>query len=235
MGFFRGTALSASVLMLLWTAACKPSETVAQQKSPVTPITGIDISNHQGEVDFDKVKKAGVSYVFIKATQGNTFQDPLFRNDFDGASQAGLAVGAYHFYMTDDDPRDQFKNYVELVSLGRGHLPPVVDIEALSKDTRPEFIADLQIFLDLLEEEYGAKPIIYSGKKFAKKHLEGFSHYPLWLAEYEVEEPSLPTAGWNSWTFWQWTQSARVDGIDGPVDGDRFNGDHVSFQGFLLP
>lgn len=196
-------------------------------------VIGIDISKYQGKVDFEKVKDAGINYIFIRATEGITYQDPNFKTNFLSAQDAGITVGAYHFYETNDDPEDQLKNFTSLVTLKSGDLPPVIDIEKLHKKDDKKLTENLQKFLDGLETHYGVKPIVYTGLNFSNKHLTGFGNYPLWLAEYGRDEPKLPN-GWANWTFWQWSQSHTISGITGDVDADRFNGDKSSFLNMLI-
>lgn len=211
-------------------------ETPPAAQSPSTisyKITGIDISKYQGTVDFEKVKASGVKYVFIRATEGNTYQDPSFASNIAAARTAGLATGVYHFYETNDEPLSQLENYKSIVFLRPGDLPPVIDIEKLHKQDKSNLIKNIQTFLNGLEAHYGAKPILYSGRNFADEYLTQFGDYPLWLAEYEVGEPKLPRE-WSNWTFWQWSQSTIINGVDGPVDADRFNGDESRFRNLLI-
>ena len=196
-------------------------------------IVGIDISRHQGKINFEKVKAAGISYIFIRATDGVTYQDPNFKTNVASAQAAGIAIGAYHFYETNDDPIAQFRNFKNVVTLKPGDLPPVIDIERLHNHDEVKFTKNIQKFIYAFEVHYGVKPIIYSGRDFSNKYLTEFGSYPLWLAEYEVDDPKLPT-GWDDWTFWQWSQSDTISGIKGDVDADRFNGDEVSFHNMLI-
>ena len=227
------------LVLLLVLTTCKnvpteaPSEDTSS-KAPTQHLLGVDVSQYQGTVDFEKVKAAGVSFAYIKATQGNTWQSPDYKADFEAARAAGLIVGFYHYYMTDDAPQTQFDNFTSHVDLGEGDLPPVVDIEALHKNTRPDLADDLRQFLSMLEGKYGVKPIIYSGVNFANEYLSGFGNHPLWLAEYGVDQPKTPS-GWESWAFWQYSQSGTVDGVNGPVDLDRFSGTHQQLQALLIP
>lgn len=196
-------------------------------------IIGVDISKYQGTVDFQKAKASGIKYVFIRATEGNTYQDANFESNYASARAVGLAIGVYHFYETNDEPLSQLENFKSIVSLRSGDLPPVIDIEKLHKRNKSNLIENIRTFLNGLESHYGAKPILYSGHNFSNEHLTQFGDYPLWLAEYEVDEPQLP-AGWSSWTFWQWSQSSTIGGINGQVDADRFNGDELSFSKLLI-
>jgi len=196
-------------------------------------LTGIDISKYQGKIDFEKVKAAGIQYVFVRATEGITYQDAFFKQNFKEAREAGLIIGAYHFYETDDDPVSQLKNFTSLVTLQSGDLPPVVDIEKLHDNDKKDLTSNIQTYLDGLEQHYKTKPIIYSGKNFANKYITSFSDYPLWLAEYQSLYPTLPQ-GWDKWTFWQYSQTGKVDGVSTDVDINRYNGAESSFKEILI-
>ncbi len=202
-------------------------------KENVNEIIGIDVSKYQGTIDFNSVKAAGVRYIFIRATEGITYQDPDFTSNFSSARTAGLVASAYHFYETNDAPDAQLENFKNLVSLQAGDLPPVIDIEKLHNQDQANLVENLTTFLNGLESHYKVKPIIYSGRNFSNEYLTKFGDYPLWLAEYGVDEPSLPS-GWSNWTFWQWSQSSEVNGIKGAVDADRFNGDESRFRDLLI-
>lgn len=196
-------------------------------------ITGVDVSKYQGKVDFKKVKASDIHYVFVRATEGITYQDAEFASNLKAAREAGLVVGAYHFYETNDAPADQLQNFTQLVKLQKGDLPPVVDIEKLHNNDKSHLIEHIQTFLSGLESHYGVKPILYSGEKFANQYMSNFGNYPLWLAEYEVASPKVPQ-GWTDWSFWQWSQSGHIEGVEGAVDLDRFNGGRAGFNRLLI-
>ena len=206
---------------------------VTSEKVKTFSVRGLDISKYQGSVDFSQLKANGFHYVFIRATEGITYQDEDYKSNYAAAKKAGLKVGVYHFYESDDDPIAQLENIKDLVELTVGDLAPVIDIEKLHQKDDKSLAENLKKLLDGLESHYGIKPIIYTGKNFANQYLFGFNDYPLWLAEYEVEQPTLPS-GWQDWTFWQWSQSGTVNGIVGVVDMDRFNGSHALFEKLLI-
>lgn len=197
-------------------------------------INGVDLSKWQGAVDFAQIKQAGNAYVFIKATQGATGADPNYARNIGAARAAGLAAGSYHFYTTNDTAEVQFAQFAKTASVQHGDLPPVVDLEVLSSNSLPDLATEVVRFLNLLEKQYGAKPIIYSGRNFANEYLKGLADYPLWLAEYNNDpSPQLPL-DWSAWTFWQYSQSGSVAGVSGQVDLDRFNGDRERFRALLI-
>ncbi len=220
------------ILVLFWSLLLGCSQNKVIESSTINT-SGIDVSSHQGKIDFGKVYRGGIGYVFIRATDGVTYQDPQFRTNYQNAKAAGLIVGAYHFYRNEDDPLEQLNNFTRNTDLTKGDLAPVVDIEKLSKSGDGNFVKDLTVFLDGLEKHYHVKPIIYSGKNFTNAHLAHFSDHVLWLAEYGVEQPEIPE-WWDNWAFWQWSQSGRVDGITQVVDMSRFNKKVYDFQQLLI-
>jgi len=188
-------------------------------------VQGIDVSNHQGTVDWNAVRQAGKIFAFMKATDGITYTDPEFATNWSGARAANLLRGAYHFYETNDDPTAQAQNFLSAVQLEPGDLPPVVDIERTkSGESASQIVKDLQTWLDVVEQATGLVPIIYTSNGYWNSlGTSAFGRYPVWIAEYGVDSPTVP-AGWTSWTFWQSSESGTVSGISGSVDLDVFQG-----------
>lgn len=208
------------------------AESVAPQAgSPA----GIDVSHFQGTVDWQKVRQAGIAFAIAKATQGDGYEDPMFRVNWPAMKAAGLIRGAYDFYDVADDPATQAREFISRVSLEAGDLPPVVDIETMNgaADTIAGLAADLRTYLDLLSAHYGVKPIIYTGPGFWNAHVnESFGDFPLWVAVY-ADAIELPH-GWSTWTIWQHSQTGTIEGVDGAVDLDRFNGDREALEALTL-
>ena len=178
-------------------------------------IVGIDISAHNGEIDFEKVRDAGVKFVYIKATEGGTFKDRRFIENLRQAQEAGLKVGAYHFFRFDTPGYLQGLNFAASIKGRALDLPAVIDIEEF---TNPNFqttrlvLERLTDMADYLEER-GYRIMFYTNKKgyarFIRGRLEG---YPLWLCSLG----SLPDE--PDCDIWQATHHGRVDGIDSDVD-----------------
>ncbi len=189
-------------------------------------INGIDVSHYQGTVDWSAVKNDGIVFAFAKATDGITYTDPQFQVNWKAMQTAGLLRGAYHFYETADDPTSQAQNFIAaLGTLAANDLPPVVDIETFKRNFGSASIAaNLQIWLDTVEQAVGCKPIIYTNTNFWNQYVSGdFSSYSLWIADYGVSQPKIPST-WKSWSFWQSSQSGSVAGVTGTVDMDVFAG-----------
>ena len=217
--------------------ASQPTPATQPQAEPATPeplrplSRGIDVSGHTHEVDWQQVADAGYDFAFAKATEGVDLEDPQFASNWQAMAEAGLVRGSYHFYVTEDDPNDQAAFFIQTVTLEPGDLVPVVDVELIGHGTQTDWVDNLRIFLRLIEEHYGVTPMIYTSPSFWEAHLDdSFGSYPLWIAEYGVDEPTLP-AGWERWALWQHTQSAEVPGVpNGADEGADLNRVHPEVE-----
>ena len=198
------------------------------------PVLGVDVSSHSGAVDWRQVRTAGHTFAFVKATEGVDLADPAFSENWRAMKAAGVVRGAYHFYVTEDDPDQQAEFFISNVSLEPGDLAPVVDVELLGHDTQPGLAGRLRRWLELVEAHYGIRPILYTSPNFWDQNLDDtFGIYPLWVAEYGVEAPRLP-AGWQSWALWQYQADAEVPGVESGADLNRL-GQDIDLSAFLLP
>jgi lysozyme len=190
---------------------------------------GIDVSQDQGTVTWGPVAAAGYAFAFIKATDGETYVDPLFGQNWAGAKAAGLLRGAYHFFRAEDDPQAQAEFFWQTVGGGSagggiGELPLVVDVEESMSQSNSVVIANLTSFLASLQQWSGQQPMIYTDSGFWNSlGTSAFGGHPLWVAEYGVTAPTLPS-GWAVWDFWQTSETGSVAGIQGSVDLDVFSG-----------
>lgn len=189
-----------------------------------TEYHGIDVSNHQGYIDWKTVAKdENVQFVYIKATEGATYVSPTFEEHIAGARKAGMKVGCYHFLRSSSYIRDQFANFTKYCRKDEQDLAPLIDIEVIGSWEPHEVADSVKLFADLLEEHYGVCPVIYTGSNFFKKYLQSqFSEgYELFIAKYSEEEPELPEG--VAYTLWQFTDCGEVGGIRTDVDQSRFN------------
>lgn len=197
-------------------------------------IPGIDVSHWQREIDWSEVKRSGVKFAFIKATEfpdkrTSLFIDGEMRKNITGASANGIFWGAYHFFRTHIDPVIQAKVYCETVGTFDS-LPPVLDLEvAGSKGERLNH--KVRQFLDEAERITNKRPIIYTSGGFWRSYLgyEKRAHtdwaraYPLWVAQYTTLWPS-PLYPWAGWEFWQYSDKGKIPGVITHVDLNWFNG-----------
>jgi lysozyme len=201
--------------------------------SSSTQTNGLDVSHFQDTVDWPQVFQAGYLFAFIKATDGITYVDPMFATNWSGAQAAGLLRGAYHFFEANDDPQQQAENFLNTVTLQSGDLPPVLDVESSSTSSQVStatIIQSIATWLQTVQQATGRTPIIYTNPGYWNSlATTQFSGYPLWVAEYGVASPTLPT-GWTSWAFWQFSQTGQIPGITTAVDLDLFQGSLQSLQ-----
>jgi lysozyme len=176
--------------------------------------------------------KAPVSFVIIKATEGMTLVDDKFDYNFREARENGLIRGAYHFFVPGTDAKEQAHFFIRNVTLESGDLPPVLDVEKIGKLSKETLATDVKTWLDIVEQHYGVKPILYTGYNFKLKYLDAemFDVYPYWIAHYYVEALKYS----EPWHFWQHTDRGEVLGIQGRVDCNVFNGSLEDLSLLLL-
>ena len=157
------------------------------------PVWGVDVSNWQGTIDWQKLHSQGVSFAFIKATEGSGHTDDSIRYNLDNASETGIKISAYHFFSFDSSGETQAANYIASVGKDEIDMPPVVDIEyygdkKIHKPSSEETEAILRPLLERLEEYYGVKPIIYTTIPAYFRYVKSeFSDYPLWIRSVNFE------------------------------------------------
>ncbi len=189
-------------------------------------IVGIDISHHNGKIDWTKVKRKcpDLEFVYIKCTEGATYVDPKFKTNAEGALAQGYNVGAYHYFRMTSGAREQFQHFKENMEGVGLNLIPMVDVEKTDGKTKAELQDSLQVMLNLLEEEYGTKPMIYGiNASYNKLCAPRFNSYPLYIGLYGDEEPVITGVG--HYTIWQYSESGIIKGIPKDVDFCRFHPD----------
>lgn len=185
---------------------------------------GIDVSNHNGKINWSKVKSDGVELVYIKATEGTTYQDLWLENHYQGAKSVGLCTGFYHFLVGTSQPESQAHNFYNQIKDKKNDLIPCLDIEVSGFD-----VGDYALrFLKKFKELSGMNMVIYTGAYFSRDNLplEIKKNYPLWLAHYGVEpwKSNLVTlAGFTILAGHQYTEKGHINGINTNVDMNVFN------------
>jgi lysozyme len=194
------------------------------------PVQGIDVSNWQGDIDWNKVRAAGTQFAFIKATEGGDYLDAKFRQNWYGAKRAGIPRGAYHMLFWCRSAREQALWFVRNVPPDADALPPVLDLEwnhhsrSCPQNAPPEVALEkVKIILEVMESHTGKRPIIYTDVAFHRDVLEGeLAGYNFWLRSVAAEPHEIFRN--RPWLFWQFTTTGHVPGIDVPVDRNVFNG-----------
>lgn len=218
-------ATAASLLACcLW--ACGPSGTAR--------IDGVDVSRHQGPLDWVALRKAGARFAYIKATEGADWADPAYRAHESAARAAGVVVGAYHFFTFCSDPEKQAAWFLTRLHLRPGDLPPAVDVESAGNcaagadaDKLP---GDLAAFNRRVAAAIGVRPLLYTTQAFHLRYLRGTEGLsPLWIRNTSTRPLAV-----GKWAIWQ-HRVAPMPGAEGPIDQNAFMGGEAAFAAFRYP
>jgi lysozyme len=136
-----------------------------------TKVVGIDVSEYQGEIDWqilDAIEnKYPIQFVFIRATVGKDRVDKTFQENWLGAKKNKFLRGAYHYYRPNENSLEQAALFIKTVHLHKGDLPPVLDIERLAEtQSMARLKVGLRRWLEAVETHYKVKPIIYTGEQY---------------------------------------------------------------------
>lgn len=200
------------------------------------PARGVDVSSYQGQIDWPTLASQDLSFAFIKATEGSSYVDPCFDYNYRQARQTHLRIGAYHFFSYDSSGDTQADNFIRTVEPIDNMLPPVVDLEFYGdKEANPpprEVVnQQLDLLLTRLEQHYGMRPILYATEKSYSLYLAGgYEEYDIWIRNV-IGTPQLSDG--RDWTFWQYTNRARLEGYRGDelyIDLNVFHGTAAEFE-----
>ena len=182
-------------------------------------IIGVDVSAYQANIDMNKLKEQNIKFIYIKATEGSKKQDDRFAPNWKNAKNANLLSGAYHFFSYDSEGKTQAENFIKTVGDDiQGRLLPVVDVEYYGdKEQNPpdkaDVVRELRVFLEILEENYGVKPLIYTRADIYNNYLKGeFDQYKKWISSFYTP------ISWNykdEWYIWQYLNRGQLEGYTG--------------------
>lgn len=190
------------------------------QKRSKANIKGMDVSHWQGHIHWKKVKEAGISFVYVKATEGETYVDPILVNNVAEAKKEGLLVGAYHFARFHDKEEvmregQHFLTHIRSLDLD---LPPVLDLE-VNEGISPSLLSNyVLVFADMVRKENHTPLMLYTSSFFALEELSlDLKDLSLWIAHYGVNKP-MENGIWDRWDVFQYDNQGRLPGVNGPVD-----------------
>lgn len=201
-----------------------PHKTLAFGPSDETIYQGIDVSGYQGNIDFNKVKKAGIEIVYMKSSEGADYIDSKFEQNYERAKKSGLKVGFYHYVTarTTQQAEREAKFFASVISKKAPDCRLAMDFESFGDLSRDEINRIGLTFLRTVEKLTGKEMVVYSNA-YAASYIwkEEIAKYPLWIAQYEVNEPENNET-WVNWVGWQYTDAGRVNGISTYVDRNKF-------------
>jgi len=196
------------------------------------PITGIDISKHSGIIDWNEIKSQKIDFVYIKATEGQTYIDPNYVLNVKGAKGIKMKVGDYHFFRFNRSGIMQAENYLSRTRMTDKDLPPVLDVEEWGNYHTEKNVAEIKTeikdFLKIVEPIIHRKVIIYTNKSTYTKFIQGnFTENPIWICSFSEREIMTDK---RKWLFWQHAHNGKIKGIEGYVDVNTFNGNRSEWQ-----
>lgn len=213
------------MLLFLLLTGCVADRTSSRSPPPRGYLVhGIDVSHHQGWIDWPTVGASGIDFAFLKATEGTTHVDRRFRQNRQRARDH-VPVGAYHYFSACRGGAEQADHFLALVP-EPGELPAVLDVEADPRCNRGDRLEGIEqqvgAWLDRVEDAHGTRPLLYSNRAFHDRHLREV-HADRWIASYS-RDPG------GDWVFWQYTSDGRVPGVVGPVDRNVYAGDALTLE-----
>ena len=197
------------------------------------PVAGIDVSKHNGDIDFEQVSDDDYQFVFIKASEGKTYKDDAFERNYEQAREAGLKVGAYHFFRKNRTAREQADNLLAAIRGKHLDLPLVIDLEddwgngaTVSRQTAIDRMMEM---IDILAGK-GYRVMIYTNLDgYEKYYKDLLGDHDLWLCSFTSPDllPHLPHV------IQQFSHEGTVSGIDGNVDLNVWRGSEKEWQRYL--
>lgn len=226
-----------AIIILIFNGYIIPTKLEAEKYE----IRGVDASEYQGEINWDKIKEQGINFAFIKATEGSKTKDNYFDKNYQQLKNIDILLGCYHFFSFETKGEEQVQNYINTVGNIENNdslILPIIDIEYYSsykkaKPSKQWVTEELQVMLDKLENSYRIKPIIYTTIEFYNYYInDNFYDYDIWIRNI-ITKPKLEN---REWKFWQYTGRGRLEGYSGEekfIDLNVFNGSKEEFDKYI--
>lgn len=180
---------------------------------------GIDVSSHQGSIEWQRVAGDEIGFAYIKATEGSDFTDEKFADNWRGAGAAGLRRGAYHYFTLCTPGADQATNFLRIAPPDQGALPPAVNLELVgncaTRPSRAHLERELAAFLARVESAWHVPMVLYVGDEWERMYP---SRKRLGRTLWQLRVLRRPRQA--QWVVWQVHGLAHVEGLKGRVDLD---------------
>lgn len=200
--------------------SCEVPKTSCPIRSEGNQVWGIDISHHQGKINWNKLSQRSPHFLFMKATEGVTHKDTRYVDYRKAANKRDIPIGAYHFFSYTSDGSIQAEHFLRFAKPQTGDLLPVLDCEFRKRmPSKTNVTRELLKFIRTIEQELGVSPIIYCEVNYYNRYLKKDlgNDYPLWICDFR-KEPN-----WD-YAFWQKTDRFRHSAFRGRVDYNEFSG-----------
>lgn len=221
----RAKRILSFLLMLLVAISASVLHVSAISADTDEVFPGIDVSVYQGDIDFEQVKNSGIEVVYIRAGYGFSVTDPKFEENYTNATKVGLKCGAYYFVTARNTEQAylQATRFAELISGKTFAARPAMDFEEFGSLGKNGINIVGLAFMQKLRELTGIVPILYTNAYNASETWDwNFAQFPLWVADYDAEEPYVTSNIWQSYAGFQYSDRGEIPGIYGNVDLNRF-------------
>ncbi len=185
------------------------------------PVFGIDISHHQGEINFDQMFASdfsdSIDFFYIKATEGTNHKDRRYDINAEGIAVLAGKYGFYHFYQAKQSAIEQANHFANTIDPYNYKLKPVLDIESLSGMNEDVLCDSLLVFMNRVEELLAVRPIIYTFHSFYIDHLAGhkIENELYWIAKYNGSTHLIHD---DNFIIWQFSESGHLNGVNENID-----------------
>ena len=202
-------------------------------------IRGVDVSHHNGTINWAQLKNEGIAFTYIKTTEGLSHKDRKYKENYREAKQSDIKTGTYHFYTFGLDGSMQAQHFIRHAKVGSGDLIPAIDVEHSSinkysrdKDYIQKVIAELVKMENEMYEHYGVHPIIYTNKDCYKLYIQDkLPNCLIWMSDLHNE----PNTKENEWIIWQFSHTGKINGARGDIDLNYFRYSFREFNELLIP
>lgn len=189
---------------------------------PDYPIMGIDVSHHQGEINYQEAvsmhgAKDSIQFVYIKVTEGTDFKDSRYDQNAEGFAALGMNYGFYHYYQPNKSAEKQALFYCETIKNYNFKLIPVVDIEVIGDLNKSQLVDSISVFINRVDAILESRPMIYTYVSFFNDYFDGtdLDNELFWLASYNRKNPYMKK---ENAIIWQFSERGTVNGISTRVD-----------------
>jgi lysozyme len=206
---------------------------IARPSRAEFPVRGVDVSHHQGRIDWRRVHGQGYAFAYIKASEGATLLDSAYARNRDQARQAGMVTGPYHYFTLCTPGDAQARNFLAAQPGDAGpSLPPALDIEfggnCAARPPRDSVLAEIGRFLAISDSAFGRRTVLYVTPEFHRAYMRGATDRPVWARDI-FRRPRYA----REWLFWQYAANGRVDGVGGLIDLNAFHGTRAEFDALV--
>jgi len=194
-------------------------------------VQGVDVAEYEPRVDWRVLRSQGIRFALIRATSGTGYVDRKFADHWAGARAEGILRGAYHYLFAEEDAKRQAQLFISTVGSDKGELPPIIDLEDKYNEnaSAAKIISTCKAVLDIVEQSFGRKPMVYSRKTYLDPRFTQNGKAPLWAKDYELWVAQYPfkydpamhpnvnmpvqPSGWKEWRIWQYSETAILEGV----------------------